>query len=86
MGAQASLGCHRRLDSPHRAAEDHEEGIALGADLDPATLFGGSANDRGVFFPDPGVSITELLQQPGGAFDVREEEGDRPGRQLCHSA
>jgi hypothetical protein len=30
------------------------------------------------------VSFPELLEKPGGPFDVGEEEGDRPPRQLCH--
>jgi hypothetical protein len=29
------------------------------------------------------LSVAQLLQQPGGALDVGEQEGDGPGRERC---
>ena len=84
VGGQAALSCHRRPHRPHGAAEHQEEGISVGADLHPAAVGDRPANDRGVFVADRRVPITELLQQPGGALDVGEQEGDRPGLKLCH--
>ena len=31
-----------------------------------------------------GVTVAELLKQPGGALDVGEQERHRPDRQLSH--
>ena len=84
VAGQVPLSGDRGPHCPNRAAEHHEEGIPLGADLDPAVRAGGTAYDHGVFVPDRPISITELLEQLGGALDIGEQEGDRPGRKLCH--
>jgi hypothetical protein len=84
VGGQASLGDHRGPDRRRGAAERHEEGVAFGADLNASALGDGFAHDRRMLVPDGRVSIAELLEQPGGALDVGEQERDRPGRQLRH--
>ena len=40
------------------------------------------ADDVGVAFEDVVIAAPEPLQQPGGALDVAEEEGQLTGRQL----
>ena len=84
VGGQAPLGGHRGLHALHRASEGREERVSLRADLDPAPLVDGPAKDGGVIVEDLRVQIADLLEQPGGALDVGEQEGDRPGRQLSH--
>jgi hypothetical protein len=81
VGGQPPLGGHRRPDRPHRATEGHKERVALGTDLHPPAPRDRPAHDRRVLVPDPRVPVPQLLQQPGGALDVGEQEGDRPGRQ-----
>ena len=82
VGGQAPLGRHRGPDRRHRAREGGEERVALGADLDPVPIPDGPAQDGRVLVPDRRVASAQLLEQPGRALDVGEQEGDGPGRQL----
>jgi hypothetical protein len=82
--ARARWAGHRGPDCRHRAPERHEERIPLSADLDAACLGNGSAHERRMLVPDRHIPVARLLQQPSGALDVGEQEGDRPGRQLRH--
>jgi len=84
VGGQAPLGGHGGLDRPHRATERHEQGIAFGADLDAAAFLDGVTHDRRIGVSDRHIAVAQLLQQPRGALDVAEQEGDRPGRQRGH--
>jgi hypothetical protein len=84
VGGQAPLGGHSGLHSLHRAPEGREERVPLRADLDPAALVDGPAQDGGVIVQDLRVQIADLLEQARGALDVGEQEGDRSGRQLSH--
>ena len=84
VGGQVALGDHRGLRGAHRTGERHEEGVSLGADLDPSGPGHGGADDLGVLVVDGPVSVPEVLEQPGRAFDVGEQERDRAGRQFCH--
>ena len=81
---QASLRRHRGLNGSRRALEHGEEGVALGAHLHAPAVLDGTANDRRMGVANGRVSVTELLQQPGRPFDVREQERDRSGGELCH--
>jgi hypothetical protein len=82
VGGQAPLGRHRGPDRRPRAGEDGEERVALGADLDPLPVPDGPAQEGRVLVPDRRVASAQLLEQPGRALDVGEQEGDGPGRQL----
>jgi len=42
--------------------------------------------DGAVFAQELRVAFTVLVQQPRLAFDVREEERDRAGRELTHDS
>ena len=84
VGGQAPLGRHRGPDRRHRAREGGEERVALGADLDPVPVPDGPAQDGRVLVPDRRVASAQLLEQPGRALDVGEQEGDGPGRQRRH--
>jgi hypothetical protein len=87
VGGQAPLGGHRGPDRGHRAGEGGEERVALGADLDPATVPDRPAQDGRVLVAHRPVPVAQVLQQPGRALDVGEQEGDRPGGQVgpCRS-
>ena len=61
------------------AGEDDEEGVALGVDLDPAVAFERLAEDAAVLAQDVGIALAELVEEPGRALDVGEDEGDGPG-------
>ena len=63
-----------------RPGRDGEEGVTLGVDLDAAALLNRVAQDRCMIVPDSRIPVAQLLQQPGGALDVGEQEGHRPGR------
>jgi hypothetical protein len=80
MRSQRSLRCHRRLNRRAGGWKDDEERIALGADLVAA----GSAKDATeqlTLGPQHiGISVLQVLDEPRGAFDVGEDECDRPGR------
>jgi hypothetical protein len=65
VGGEAPLGGGRRPDRPKRAAERDEEGVPVGADLNPAGLGDGSPDDRGVLVLDRRVPGTDPLEQTG---------------------
>ena len=81
---EAPLGGDRRPDRPRRAGEHDEEGVAVGADLDPAAVGDGSPDDRRVLVQDRRVPVAECLEETGRAFDVGEEERHGPGGQVGH--
>jgi hypothetical protein len=73
-------GCRR--DRVGCSREGDEEGVALGIDLD-AVVPGERSSQRGaVFGEEIGVPGSVFLEEPRGAFDVREEKGDGSGRQF----
>jgi hypothetical protein len=68
------------------AAEDDEERVALGVDLDPANLRERRAQEAVVRREHVAVAVAaELLEQTRRALDVREQEGHGPGRQRSGS-
>jgi hypothetical protein len=79
VGGQAPLGGDGRPDRLRRAAEGHEEGVPVGADLDPAGGGDGPADDRRMLVVDRRVPVAEGLEQAGGALDVGEQERHGPG-------
>ena len=83
MRRESLLGLRRREHRAGRRAEDGEERVALGTDLDPAPLVDRLAHDHAVLVLQPPVGfVTERLQQPGRALDIGEEERHGPGRQV----
>ena len=74
----------RRPPRPRRppSGERDEEGVALGVDLDAAVFREGVPQRAAVLVEEIRVSRPVLLEKPGRALDVREEEGDGAGRQL----
>src|SRR3954447_15216725 len=74
---RALAGAYRR-DRRARAAEDDEEGVALGVDLDPARLAERLAQEPAVRAQHLAVAVTaERLEQARRALDVGEQEGHR---------
>ena len=78
-------GSLRRDSRPHgisRSGECYQEGIPLGVDFLPVPFGERIAEDPPVFCQDFRVpAVAEAPEERGGALDVGEEEGDRPGRQ-----
>ncbi len=82
--AERLAGGGRGRDRIGCSREGDEEGVALGVDLD-AVVPGERSSQRGaVFGEEIGVPGAVFLKEPGRAFDVREEEGDGAGREICH--
>ena len=64
--------------------EGDEEGVALRVDLDAAVAREGLAQDAAVLGERLCVGLApELVQQPGRALDVGEEEGDGSGGEIA---
>jgi hypothetical protein len=86
-GVQAHPDPHREPGRPPRpgppppAGEGGEERVALGAHLDPVAVPDRLAQDHRVLVAHRPVAVAQVLQQPGRALDVGEQEGDRPGGQ-----
>jgi hypothetical protein len=67
-----------------RTREREEERVSLRVDLASAALVDGLAEDPPVRVENVRVAISEPPQEPRRALDVREQERDRPARQLGH--
>jgi hypothetical protein len=78
------LGVCGRPDGLPGAREPEEHRVALGPHLLAAVRAGRVAQELPVHPEEAGVLAAEPLQQLGRAFDVREQERDRPARQLRH--
>ena len=77
--ASARWAAAEASDRRARAAEDDEERVALGVDLDPAGLREGRAQKPVVRGEHVAVAVAaEVLEQAGRALDVREQEGHGP--------
>ena len=75
QGALSVGGCRDRIRG---ACEDDEEGVTLRPDLNPRLEC--IAQERLMRLEHVTVSGPELLHEPGGPLDVREQEGNRPFR------
>ena len=76
------LGVDCGRDRGRRGGEHDEERVTLGADLGPAV--GGPRGAQEVAMHGEHVAIAfgpELLDEPGRAFDVGEQEGQGAARQ-----
>jgi hypothetical protein len=56
----------------------------LSVDLDAAVPFEGGAQQAPVVGQNAGVTVAERVQEPRGALDVCEQEGDAARRELPH--
>src|SRR5262249_42504106 len=71
--------------SPGCSREGHEERISLRVDLDAPVGCERITQDASMLREHPRVPLgAEIVQQRRRTFDVREEEGDGPGRQAVH--
>jgi hypothetical protein len=80
MRFECSLRLRGRRDRVTGPREDGEEGVALGADLVTVPLREGRPQDHALVGQERGVFVAESMQVRGRAFDVGEEERDRPFR------
>jgi hypothetical protein len=79
------LHLDRRTRGMVGAAEGHEESVPLRVDLGPTRIGDGFAHQPSMVVEQPAVPVrAKVVQQPRGAFDIREQERDRPARALRH--
>ena len=78
MRFERSLRLRGRGDRVTGPREDGEEGVALGADLVAVPRREGRSQDGALVGQECGVLVAESMQVRGRAFDVGEEERDRP--------
>jgi hypothetical protein len=76
IGSKTSLCLNRSRDGWRSGAEDREEGIALGADLDATARSEDVTNQLVVRHEDRVESVGELVREPRRAFDVGEQKRD----------
>ena len=77
------LCLRRRRQRVLRAPKRHEEGIALRVHLDTAVRSEHLPQQAPMLREHLSVLVAELVQQPGGTLNIREQERDRAGR-LAH--
>ena len=82
--SQESLAELRRRRGVRRGAEDHEERVSLRVDLGPAVLRERLAEECPMRGEQVGIGGTVLVEEIGGALDVREEQGEGAGREVAH--
>ena len=76
-----------RCDRARSRREGEEKGVSLGVDLDPA--FSSACRPDHAAALGEGLCVglgAQLVQQPGRALHVGEEEGDRAGREVVSHA
>ena len=72
------------IDGQTGAAEDDEERVALGVDLDPAAVGEGGPQEAVVGREHVPVAVASKgREQPSRAFDIGEQEGHRARGQGC---
>jgi hypothetical protein len=82
VGGKSSLCVYCGSERGVCRRECEEEGLALVVDLPAALLFDRLPQDLLMLGEDGSVPLAQLLQEPGRALHVREQERDRPRRQL----
>ena len=82
VGGKSLLCVYGGSERGVRRREREEEGLALVVDLTTASLFDGCPQDLLMLGKDGSVLFAQLLQEPGRALYVREQERDRPRWQL----
>ena len=81
LPGQSALGSDGRFQRIRGRTEDREEGVTLGADLDPLVRGKRAAHDGRVALQHALVLRAKPLQQARRALDVSEEKRDGAGRQ-----
>ena len=84
VGIKCTLNRDSRLHGIPRPREGEEEGVALCVNFAPAAGTCLCSQDLTVISEDFGVPLAEGPEQASRAFDVREEERHRSGRQAAH--
>ena len=88
-GLERLTGGTGRVDRAGGRGERDEERVPLRVDLNPAVASEGVAEETAMLREDLRVRcIPQFVDEPRGAFDVREEERDGSGGQVrsCHDA
>ena len=83
MSGERSLPVGGGGNGVGRRSEGDEERISLR--IDDATRVGGERSAQDLLMGGQELVVTTLtdaIEQPRRTFDIREEEGDGPGRQL----
>ena len=81
-GGEGALDRDRCTDGAGGCREDHEERIALGADLHAVPGGDRRPDQLGLPLEQRGVRVPERLEKARGPLDVAEQEGDGAGRQV----
>jgi hypothetical protein len=81
MGGKHPLPGNGRRHRIAGLGKGNEEGVAFGADLAAVESGEGGPKQPSMLGQDLDVPVAQPLQQPGGPFDVGEQQGDRSGRQ-----
>ena len=82
LRGQRPLRLDRRAEPRGGAAERGEQRVALRPDRDSAGPLDCPAKEAVMLAQERRIGVAELLEQPCRAFDVGEQEGDGPGREL----
>ena len=85
LGGQGTLDGGGGRHRGGRTLENHEEGVALGRDLDAAGGVERGSKQRVVTLKERRERVAELLDEARRPFDVREEEGQRSGGKVSPS-
>ena len=86
LGRQAALGGDRGRHGAGRGLEDGEDGVALGAEHDPAVRRRPPrASSCVVPIEHRRPAVAQRLGGLGRSLDVGEQEGDGADREMCHA-
>ena len=81
---QRALAVRGSGDGVRRAGEGDEERVTLRVDLDALVVGKGGAESPPMLVQRLPVVVTELVQQPRRALDVREQQRHDAGREIAH--
>jgi hypothetical protein len=84
MTRQPSLGVGRGKHRLRRSAEDHQEGVPLGVDLNASVALEGTPQEHPMGFQEGRVAVTRLEQKACAALDIGEQERHRALGQLTY--
>jgi hypothetical protein len=83
--SKCALRRRRSSDSHPRTWERDEERVTLRVDLDAVGSFKGRPKQTTMLVDQNRVRVAAaLVEQPSRSFDVREQKGDGPGREVGH--
>jgi len=85
VGHQRALTVGRGSDRVDGLAEDHEEGVAGGRDLDAPMCRERRTQKTVVILQQADVGVTQMCEEPCAPLDVGEEDGEWSARQVAHA-